>query len=171
MSTVKEVLETAKVTFDETVQRLVEMIHPLGERTSEPCMKCTGWCCIRFNLKLLTDKRGRPLLEETLKTFDAPAEEMAFMKRNFRKVRKCSTLSASISDEERAKGIQAFTFECRARDPVTGKCTEYESRPGLCRRYMCGSAVRGKVPGPGVPGTNCEWRVQKRVIDRKAKRK
>lgn len=37
-------------------------------------------------------------------------------------------------------------FKCLAFDEKAGRCTEYDRRPSMCRRFICGPATAGHVP-------------------------
>jgi Fe-S-cluster containining protein len=43
-----------------------------------------------------------------------------------------------------------YKHDCKALDPATGRCTQYASRPKLCRMYLCVAAAAGHTPDDNV---------------------
>ena len=106
-----------------------------GEENPHPeiCRGCPGWCCYRFFICREVDKKGKVVWG------DDDDDDHRFAKNNF-----IHKYSRPASDGRRRQ----FAFTCKQYNVKEGRCGCYEDRPPLCRRFLCGAAADGRLPGP-----------------------
>lgn len=96
----------------------------------EVCAKCAGWCCYRF---WTSD------LESLLESYKDFPEDLAFIKENFKLLRKRKCPGNDVDG-------YSYMYTCRAYDVEKGICARYEDRPRICRSFCCPPAIQGFVP-------------------------
>lgn len=153
--------------------------HPTEEErvimknASKACAKCPGHCCLAFNLNWTIEEVGQKLESATREL--QPIKERVERHVTLMTFHEKGTLAApwlqdayrrieDLEDQVHTFGFfkdrlipvtdgpkqgWGHTYRCAAFDVKERRCTEYASRPKLCRKYICMPAVEGKTPAFG----------------------
>lgn len=114
------------------------------DTVSRGCAGCPGACCAAFLMDQHKITANAEAVAAGQRAGDSEEDrEARFIANNF------------FVLHPHEKQTCSFVMSCRKFEPATGKCTAYDERPGLCRSFACGNAVRGKPP-PAPDGGGLE---------------
>lgn len=102
----------------------------------DTCQGCRGLCCSRFMLTVELDEAGQPKWDKT----HAEGQDKEFFKTNFVLIRQHGDYAAP---SYYGQGTVDLWFTCKQHQ--NGRCAAYDSRPQLCRTYLCEPAERHGV--------------------------
>lgn len=104
--------------------------------TSDGCKSCRGYCCYRFQIGgLQPDAEGRPDWDRYIQQYSPFPHEIEEVRDLF--VARAKEYIGRPED---------VTLTCRKFDIRSGRCTIYETRPKVCRRFLCDEALGGRDP-------------------------
>ena len=119
-----------QIATDPAATYLVDQEHMLAI-VSSGCSRCPGVCCAAFIVDShLVEKCKRACSGELQRPAEWSEEDTRFIAENF----------YSLNTDD------ARVHSCSKFDKNAGRCTAYETRPRLCRTYVCGHAIRGRPP-------------------------
>ena len=130
--------------------------------TSAACLTCRGYCCYRFQIfGLQPDAEGRPDWDRFIREHDPLTSEVSEIRELF----------VARAKEPVGRHVDV-TLTCRKFDVRSGRCMIHETRPMVCRRFLCEEALRGVDPDTAAreTGISHQFPCQKRRLARLDKR-
>lgn len=114
------------------------------------CAGCAAHCCRAFRLsKDPTTEEGAALWREGIEREAKEREDGSeFMLRALADIDFMQKFFVRLDTSKIGGGD--LWFGCKALNKKTGRCTQYENRPLLCRKYLCAGAMAGVTPGPNA---------------------
>lgn len=115
-----------------------------SKSTSPACSRCAAVCCRRFALHVCVGPDGKIDWESRRKHWQGDEEmttNISFMAENFVPVALPGVGPFLEPVGEHGSMVQVWGT-CKALDRQANRCSCYDKRPGLCRKYLCPEAMK-----------------------------